>query len=41
MELDTAKIVDKLWNAVSTGKITSREWKTATEGIKIIKKALR
>ena len=38
--INTSEIVDKLFGALSAGKITTKEWNTATNGLKIIKKVL-
>lgn len=40
MIIDTHKIVEKLFDAVSSGKISNKEWKAATEALKIIKKVI-
>ena len=34
--INTSDVVEKLFNAVSSGKITAKEWNTATSGWKII-----
>ena len=38
--IDTTKVGDKLFYAVSNGKISTSEYKTAVAGWKIIKKVL-
>lgn len=39
-KISTSKVVDKLFDAVSNGKITTKEWNTATSGWKIILKVI-
>lgn len=38
--IDTAYIVEKLFEALDKGKITAKEWRTATDGLKIISKVI-
>lgn len=38
--ISTTEVVEKLFNALNAGKITSKEWNTATSGWKIILKVL-
>ena len=39
--MDTTKIADALFEAVSSGKITTAEYKTACNGLKIINKVIK
>lgn len=38
--ISTTEVVEKLFNALNAGKITSKEWNTATSGWKIILKVI-
>lgn len=39
--IKTTEVVEKLFDALSAGKITQQEWDTATSGWKIILKVLK
>ena len=39
--INTSEIVEKLFDALSNGKITTKEWNTATSGWKIILKVIK
>jgi hypothetical protein len=39
--INTSDVVEKLFDAVSNGKITTKEWNTATSGWKIILKVIK
>ena len=39
--ISTSEVVEKLFDALSAGKITTQEWNTATSGWKIILKVLK
>jgi hypothetical protein len=38
--INTSDVVEKLFNALNKGKITTKEWDTATSGWKIILKVI-
>lgn len=39
--INTAEVVGKLFDALNNGKITTKEWNTATNGWKIILKVMK